>query len=155
MRWGRSKRGRKIPKDEYVLRIVSPCGGYRDRDRKKADGLPSATMPVTTVPIFLHLQPILAPLPIPEPPILLSAQSLSPSSPSTPPNHLYFVMTLQDPTHSLRFTTVSQPSPGDWLDVEYENSDWVEERLVEVLRTGVEIIAQDVSLIFEQQGSSG
>lgn len=29
------------------------------------------------------------------------------------------------------------------MDVEYENSEWVEERLVEVLRTGVEVIAQD------------
>lgn len=54
-------------------------------------------------------------------------------------------MTLQDPSHSIRFTTISQPSPSDWLEVEYENSDWVEERLVEVLRTGVEILAQDVS----------
>jgi hypothetical protein len=54
-------------------------------------------------------------------------------------------MTLQDPSHGIRFTTATQPSPGDWLDVEYERSDWVEERLVEVLRTGVEIIAQDVS----------
>ena len=101
-------------------------------------------MPVTTVPIFLHLQPVLAPLPILEPPILLTAASPLPSTP-TPSNHLYFLMTLQDPTHSLRFTSVTQPSPGDWLDVEYEHSDWVEERLVEVLRTGVEVIAQDVS----------
>ena len=54
-------------------------------------------------------------------------------------------MTLHDPSHSLRFTTTTQPSPADWLDVEYENSDWVEERLVEVLRTGVEVVAQDVS----------
>ena len=57
-------------------------------------------------------------------------------------------MTLQDPSHSLRFTTVSQPSPADWLEVEYEKSDWVEERLVEVLRVGVEVIAQDVSIAF-------
>ena len=63
---------------------------------------------------------------------------------STPPKHLYFLLTLHDPVHSLRFTTTTQPSPSDWLDVEYENSDWVEERLVEVLSTGVEIIAQDV-----------
>jgi len=104
-------------------------------------------MPVSTVAIFLHLHPLLAPLPFPEPPILLSAPSPSPSdSESTPTKHLYFLMTLQDPAHSLRFTTVSQPSPADWLDVEYEHSDWVEERLVEVLRTGVEVIAQDVSL---------
>lgn len=54
-------------------------------------------------------------------------------------------MTIQDPSHGLRFTTVSQPAPGDWLEVEYEKSDWVEERLVEILRNGVEVLAQDVS----------
>jgi hypothetical protein len=66
------------------------------------------------------------------------------ATPLSSPKHLYFVMTLHDPVHSLRFSTVSQPSPADWLDVEYDSSDWVEERLVEVLRTGVEIVAQDV-----------
>ena len=120
---------------------------------QSTDQVVIANVPVTTVPIFLHLQPLLAPLPISEPSILLhtsgtSHPSIPPSSNttnSTSPNHLYFLMTLHDPTHSLRFTTTSQPSPGDWLDVEYEKSDWVEERLVEVLRTGVEVLAQDVS----------
>lgn len=97
---------------------------------------------MTTVPIFLHLQPILAPLPFAEPSVLMKPSSSTPSSPS---KHLYFIMTLHDSVHSLRFSTVTQPSPADWLDVEYDQSDWVEERLVEVLRTGVEIIAQDVS----------
>jgi hypothetical protein len=69
----------------------------------------------------------------------------SSSTASSSAKHLYFIMTLHDPVHSLRFSTVSQPSPADWLDVEYDRSDWVEERLVEVLRTGVEILAQDVS----------
>lgn len=98
---------------------------------------------MTTVPIFLHLQPVLAPLAIPEPPILLS--SATPITVSEPAEHLYFIMSLHDPAHSLRFTTVSQPSPKDWLEVEYEQSDWVEERLVDVLRVGVEVLAQDVS----------
>ena len=62
-----------------------------------------------------------------------------------PKKHLHFIITLHDPTHSLRFSTVSQPSPADWLEVEYEMSDWVEERLVDVLRTGMEVLAQDVS----------
>jgi hypothetical protein len=89
----------------------------------------------------------LAPLPIPEPSLLLSTSDNQGKNPtgSSVPLHLYFLLTLHDPTHSLRFTTVTQPSPADWLDVEYERSDWVEERLVEVLRTSVEVIAQDVS----------
>lgn len=96
---------------------------------------------MTTIPIFLHLQPILAPLSVPEPPLLLD----STETPADKPKHLHFVLTLHDTTHNLRFTTVSQPVPGDWLDVEYDQSEWVEERLVDVIRIGVEIIAQDVS----------
>ncbi|WVF65670.1 hypothetical protein IAT40_000401 [Kwoniella sp. CBS 6097] len=113
----------------------------KDREDKdpRGRGKSSPSVPVTTVPIFLHLQPLLAPLPYPEPPILTS----SATSTSTPPKHLQFLLTLQDPTHSLAFTTVSQPTPSDWMEVEYERSEWVEERLVEVLRTAVEVIAQD------------
>jgi hypothetical protein len=100
--------------------------------------------PVTTVPIFLHLQPVLAPLSIPEPPLLLDSDSSSAST-SGPAKHLQFILTLHDPVHNLRFTTVSQGVPADWLEVDYEQSEWVEERLVDVIRVGVEIIAQDVS----------
>lgn len=56
---------------------------------------------------------------------------------------LYFIVSLQDPVNDIQFTTVSQPAPGDWLDVPYERSDWVEERLVDVIRTSVEVLAQD------------
>jgi len=99
--------------------------------------------PVTTVPIFLHLQPVLAPLSIPEPPLLLDSDS--PTSTTGPAKHLQFILTLHDPVHNLRFSTVSQGVPADWLEVDYEQSEWVEERLVDVIRVGVEIIAQDVS----------
>ncbi|WWC73210.1 uncharacterized protein I206_107176 [Kwoniella pini CBS 10737] len=98
---------------------------------------PNPQVPVTTVPIFLHLQPLLAPLPYPEPPIHTSTTE------SQPPKHLFFLLTLHDSSHSLSFTTVTQPSPSDWMEVEYEKSEWVEERLVEILRTSVEVIAQD------------
>ncbi|GFZ47466.1 hypothetical protein JCM24511_05210 [Saitozyma sp. JCM 24511] len=111
---------------------------------------PNPNVPVTTVPIFLHLQPLLAPLSIPEPPILLltdpaasSATTSTSSSSKEPAKHLHFIISLHDPAHSLRFTTTTQPVPGDWLEVEYEQSDWVEERLVDVLKTGIEVIAQD------------
>ncbi|ORX39066.1 maintenance of telomere capping protein 1 [Kockovaella imperatae] len=147
------------PAQEDMERNMNPVEGFetgwkrqneqivkvREREEENPQGRARAnpSVPVTTVPIFLHLQPVLAPLSIPEPPILLSQSKSEPGSAPTPPKHLYFLMTLQDPSHSLRFTTVSQPAPADWLDVEYEKSDWVEERLVEVLRNGVEIIAQD------------
>ena len=108
-------------------------------------------IPVTTIPIFLQLQPVLAPLSIPEPPLLLDPKDTeSASSDESKPKHLHFILTLHDPVHNLRFTTVSQSVPGDWLDVEYDQSEWVEERLVDVIRVGVEIIAQDVSRLIPQ-----
>jgi len=126
--------------EEGWKKAESEIESVKDREGKDLSAKKeNPNVPVTTVPIFLHLQPILAPLPVHEQSILLAATSTS----SEPPKHLYFLMTLHDPSHSLRFTTVSQPSPADWLEVEYEKSDWVEERLVEVLRTGVEIVAQD------------
>ena len=91
------------------------------------------------MPIFLHIQPLLVTLPYAEPSVLLSAPAVT-----EPPKHLYFLLTLQDPSHSLQFTTATQAVPSDWLDVEYDQSEWVEERLVDVLKTGVEVLAQDV-----------
>ncbi|KAI9636675.1 uncharacterized protein MKK02DRAFT_25746 [Dioszegia hungarica] len=120
-------------------------GAVRAREEKNpvGRGKENPSVPVTTVPIFLHLQPVLAPLPFAEPSLLLPSSTETEPTSSKQPNHLYFIVSLHDPTHSIRFTTTTQPSPADWLEVEYERSDWVEERLVDVLRTGVEIVAQD------------
>lgn len=113
----------------------------------------------------MHIQPVLVPLPFPEPPISTarrdsvgaadaspsrslnppaSASAAGPPSDAPAPHHLTFVLGLVDSTHSLRFTTVTQYCPEDWLEVEYDRSDWVEERLVGVLRTGVEGLLQEV-----------
>ncbi|WVQ93317.1 hypothetical protein IAU59_000385 [Kwoniella sp. CBS 9459] len=127
---------------EKAKKEIEDVKAREDKD-PRGRGKSNPSVPVTTIPIFLHLQPLLAPLPYPEPPILTSSSSASAGATSTPPKHLQFLLTLQDPTHSLAFTTVSQPTPADWMEVEYERSEWVEERLVEVLRTAVEVIAQD------------
>lgn len=96
-----------------------------------------------TIPVYLHLQPVLVPLPFPEPPTHKSSAQDSASS-TTPPKHLTFLVTLHDDVHSLQFSTVTQYAPKDWMDVPYDVSDWVEERLVDVLRNGVETIVQEV-----------
>ncbi|WRT68946.1 uncharacterized protein IL334_005928 [Kwoniella shivajii] len=126
---------------EEARKEIDSVKQREEQNPKGRNKSPNPQVPVTTVPIFLHLQPLLAPLPYLEPPILTSTSTSS--GQQEPPKHLYFLLTLQDPTHSLSFTTVTQPSPSDWMDVEYEKSEWVEERLVEVLRTSVEVIAQD------------
>jgi hypothetical protein len=95
---------------------------------------------VTTVPIYLHLQPVLVPLPF--------------ADSSVPPKHLTFIVTLHDDVHGLKQSTVTQYSPADWMDVEYERSDWVEERLVDVIRVGVEIVIQEVCRCAEQSGKT-
>ncbi|KAL7421174.1 hypothetical protein Q5752_004059 [Cryptotrichosporon argae] len=116
----------------------------REEENPQGRGKTGPNMPVTFVPVFLHLQPVLAPLAVPEPPLLLKTSSAAAApAPSSPPEHLHFIVTLQDPAHALRFVTVSQPAPTGWLEVEYERSDWVEERLVDIIRVAVEVIAQD------------
>jgi hypothetical protein len=95
---------------------------------------------VTTVPIYLHLQPVLVALPFAEPPSSKEKEG----APSVQPKHLTFIVTLHDDVHGLKQSTVTQYSPADWMDVEYERSDWVEERLVDVIRVGVEIVIQEV-----------
>jgi hypothetical protein len=105
---------------------------------------------VTTVPIYLHLQPVLVPLPFAEPPSSKEKEADS----SVQPKHLTFIVTLHDDVHGLKQSTVTQYSPADWMDVEYERSDWVEERLVDVIRVGVEIVIQEVCRRAEQSGKT-
>jgi hypothetical protein len=110
----------------------------------------AADLPVSTVPVYLHLQPVLVPLAFPEPPSSKETDASSSSSSTTsssPPKHLTFIVTLHDDQHGLKHSTVTQFSPADWLEVEYERSDWVEERLVDVIRVGVEIVIQEVSFV--------
>ena len=56
--------------------------------------------------------------------------------------HLQFLLELSDPTHELSHRTVSQSIPVSWLDL-WEQHDWVEDVVVEVLRIGIEIIGQE------------
>ncbi|KAJ9099127.1 hypothetical protein QFC21_004006 [Naganishia friedmannii] len=115
------------------------------KERTKTDprkGNPNPELPVLTIPVYLHLQPVLVPLPFPELPTHISSSTQA--SPSArPPKHLTFLVTLRDDVHSLQFSTVTQYAPRDWMDVPYDVSDWVEERLVDVLRNGVENIVQE------------
>lgn len=118
----------------------------------------AAGVPITVSPVFLRIQPILAPLPFSEPTLLLPtlASVASASDPSTPasnaiiattasaaPQHLYFLLLLYDPSHSLRHSTITQAVPSQWMDIPYEENEWVEEALVDVIRKGVEVVGQD------------
>ncbi|CEQ39079.1 SPOSA6832_00582 [Sporobolomyces salmonicolor] len=98
------------------------------------------TVPVTTCPVYLRIQPCLSPLPF------LSSSSLSPSSDSTSPNAgkaLFFLLVLRDPTHRLVHQSLSQSLPAAWLDIPFEENEWVEDQMVEVIRRSVEVVGQE------------
>ena len=67
---------------------------------------------------------------------------MSLQDPEDGPQVIYIVL-LVDPTHQLRFKTYSQSMPQSWLDVPYEESEWVEDKMVEMIRMSVTTIAQD------------
>lgn len=105
----------------------------------------SSSAPVSVTPIFLSIQPVLTPLPFAEPSI---SPSSSPSTSSPAPSaqaasHLSFLLILSDPSHSLIHSTSSQPLPGRWLSVKYEENDWVEEAMVGSLKGAVEVLGGD------------
>ncbi|BGP37371.1 hypothetical protein JCM10450v2_001280 [Rhodotorula kratochvilovae] len=94
-----------------------------------------ATVPVTTCPIYLRIQPVLAPLPS-LPPSYLPAGA-------TEAKALFFLLLLRDPTHALVHASVSQSMPAGWLDIPFEENEWVEDAMVEVIRRSVEIVGQE------------
>lgn len=94
----------------------------------------SADNPTTYSSVYLRIQPFFATLPSP-------GQALSPKAP-TKETHLQFILYLSDPAHELTHSTVTQAIPIKWLD-HWERQDWIEDVVVEALRTGVETIGQE------------
>ncbi|TNY23350.1 hypothetical protein DMC30DRAFT_347515 [Rhodotorula diobovata] len=105
-----------------------------------------ATVPVTTCPVYLRIQPVLAPLPSLPASLLPSSSSSDAPSTSTSPSStkaLFFLLLLRDPTHSLVHASTSQSMPATWLDIPFEDNEWVEDAMVEIIRRSVEIVGQE------------
>ncbi|GAA5924780.1 uncharacterized protein JCM15063_005730 [Sporobolomyces koalae] len=94
----------------------------------------SVTVPVTNCPVYLRLQPVLAKLPAFPTPTNAGAVT---------PEHLFFLILLIDPTHGLTHHTMSQPLPRAWLDIPFEENEWVEEFMVDAIRGATEVVAQE------------
>lgn len=95
-------------------------------------------MPVTTCPVYMRLQPCLAPLPS------LPASCLPTSTPDPKAlKSLFFLVLLRDPTHKLVHSSLSQSMPASWLEIPFEENEWVEDEMVEIIRRSVEIIGQE------------
>lgn len=102
---------------------------YKPTEETK-DTLQAETAPVIQCPVFMTIQPV-----------KLSMPAMDANDTET--EQLSFVILMVDPTHSLKFKTYSQTIALDWLDVPYEENEWVEDKMVEVIRMAVTTIAQD------------
>ena len=56
--------------------------------------------------------------------------------------HLQFLFCLCDPANHLTHISVSQTVPDRWLDL-WDDYDWVEDMVADVLRNGVEVLGQE------------
>lgn len=72
-------------------------------------------LPITICPVYLRIQPVLAPLPCIAP---------DGSQSNNKKDHLSFIMVLRDAEHSLELTTMSQCLPAAWLDIPFEQNEW-------------------------------
>ncbi|KAL9554833.1 hypothetical protein MBANPS3_002634 [Mucor bainieri] len=90
----------------------------------------SGAVPVIHCPVFMAIQPVkmtMAPI----------------DEEDTEQHQLGFIILMVDPTHHLKFKTYSQSLPLSWLDIPYEENEWVEDKMVDIIRMSVTSIAQD------------
>lgn len=91
--------------------------------------VPTVTVPVTICPVYMRIQPVLAPLPFSMSASAAatdssSKSSTSPSSsPSSDESHLFFILILRDPTNELVHKTLTQSMPSKWLDIPFEENE--------------------------------
>src|ERR1043165_1589732 len=90
-------------------------------------------IPTTTCPVFMAIQPTKA-----NPYSLPANDEIT----TDPEQHLFYVVVLTDPTHKLNFKTVSQALPVSWLDVPYEDNEWVEAKMISTIKLAIKTIAQ-------------
>ena len=111
-------------------------------------GSAGITVPVTICPVFMRIQPVLAPLPFSSgaqatPAGTPSAGATSQTASSSDDPHLYFILLLRDPTNELVHKSLTQSMPSKWLDIPFEENEWVEDIMVDVIRRGVEIVGEE------------
>jgi hypothetical protein len=109
-------------------------GHDRTESSSTAGNTSDLTVPVTRCPIYLHIQPVIAPLPY----LPLPSTADAGASSSRETHHLFFVMVLRDPTHALEHHSMSQSMPQSWLAIPFEENEWVEDVMVDIIRRSVE-----------------
>lgn len=91
----------------------------------------SGAVPVIRCPVFMAIQPVKI--------IMADIDEKEDGE----DQQFMFVIMMVDPTHNLKFKTYSQSLPSTWLDIPYEENEWVEDKMVDVIRMSVTTIAQD------------
>lgn len=104
------------------------------------------TLPITHCPVFVRIQPVIAPLPLfsagsapPKDAVATDPSSAMPGTAIEEEKHLFFIVLLRDPSNELSHATLSQSMPASWLDVPFEENEWVEDVMVEVIRRATEV----------------
>lgn len=99
-------------------------------EKKESYNPQNGAVPVIHCPVFMALQPV--------------KMIMSPiDEDDTETHQLSFIIMMVDPTHNLKFKTYSQSLPLHWLDIPYEENEWVEDKMVDIIRMSVTSIAQD------------
>ncbi|CAJ0749506.1 10853_t:CDS:2 [Entrophospora sp. SA101] len=109
-----------------------------EKERLKTKESQQRETPSIICPVFMSIQPTKA-----NPYVIPTLSSSTPSTDNVSENFLFFVIVLTDPTHNLTFETYSQALPISWLDVKYEENEWVEDKMVASIKLAVQTIAQD------------
>ncbi|KNZ47609.1 hypothetical protein VP01_628g6 [Puccinia sorghi] len=111
-------------------------------------------LPITHCPVYVRIQPIISRLPVfgPTPStttrgskatMLEVAQQQGQQGVTVDmEGHLFFLVLLRDVKNSLDHTTLTQSIPATWLEIPFEENEWVEDIMVDVIRRGIEIIGQ-------------
>ncbi|KAI8390940.1 maintenance of telomere capping protein 1 [Radiomyces spectabilis] len=94
----------------------------------------SGAVPVINCPVFMAIQPVKYAMP---------SWGNDSGEDDEETHQLVYLILLYDPTHQLKFKTLSQTMPLSWLDVPYEENEWIEDKMVETLQMAVRTIAQD------------
>lgn len=145
---------------EQVIKRKESQKAESVEDPKKTEDTPLPTessdnneLPITHCPVYVRIQPILSRLPVflsTGPTCDLSAGSATaPTAGITKggvkveeEQHLFFLILLRDVKHSLDHATLTQSIPASWLEIPFEENEWVEDIMVEVIRRGTETIGQ-------------
>ncbi|PLW05248.1 hypothetical protein PCANC_26890 [Puccinia coronata f. sp. avenae] len=127
-------------------KLEAEAGKREEASETKAE---EPGLPITHCPVYVRIQPILSRLPVfgqsvggPSPALDAAAAAKKPGITVDMETHLFFLILLRDVKNSIDHATLTQSVPAVWLDIPFEENEWVEDVLVDVIRRGVEIIGQ-------------